>query len=87
MFDLREVLERTRRAATDAAARLRPPYPPVAIELDRREARIVRLRRPWMYEVSIATWATKREPGADCTAFENSSALRQPSTFARNDAS
>ena len=28
---------------------------------------IERLRRPWMYEVSIATWATKREPGAACS--------------------
>ena len=46
MLDLREVIERTRSAATDAAARLRPPYPPVAIEVDRREALIVRLRRP-----------------------------------------
>ena len=38
-----------------------------------------------MYEVSIATCATKGEPGAACSAFENASALRQPSTFDRNE--
>ena len=43
--------------------------------------------RPWMYEVSIATWATKGEPGAACSAFENASAFMQPSTLARNELS
>jgi len=46
MIDLREMIERTRSTAADAVARLRPPYPPVAIEVDRREALIVRLKRP-----------------------------------------
>ena len=33
----------------------------------------------------MATWPTKAAPGACCTAREKASALRQPSTFARNE--
>ena len=40
-----------------------------------------------MYEVSIATWCTKADPGARCTPSENSSALAQPITLARNELS
>ena len=46
MAALREVIDRVRRGVADAASRLRPPYPPVALEVDRSEALIVRLRRP-----------------------------------------
>ena len=46
MVALREMIDRARRVVTDATSRLRAPYPPVALEVDRREALIVRLRRP-----------------------------------------
>jgi len=45
MVPVREMIDRARRVATDAAARLRPPYPPVALEVEQREALIVRLKR------------------------------------------
>ncbi len=33
----------------------------------------------------MATWATKRDPFAPWMPFENPSALRHPSTLARNE--
>ena len=45
MIAMREWIDRTRRVVADAAGRLRPSYPPVALEVDRGEASIVRLKR------------------------------------------
>jgi hypothetical protein len=44
---------------------------------------MVRRFRPWMYDVSMATWWMKGDPGAFCSACENASAFRLPRTLAR----
>ena len=44
MSSVTEYVERVRGAAVDALSRLRPPYPPVAMEIDRKEVVLVRFK-------------------------------------------